>query len=46
MYLYILIRKPNDNEPYFYSKLHVYCIKVIIQCLELGFSSIKASNIP
>ena len=44
--VYILIRKPNDNEPYFYSKLHVYCIKVIIQCLELGFSSIKASNIP
>ena len=37
MYLYILITKPNDSEPYFYSQLHVHCIKVINQCLELGF---------
>ena len=37
MYLYILIRKPNDNKPYFYSQLYVYCIKAINQCLELGF---------
>ena len=35
-----LVRQPNDKESYFYSELYVYC-KVINQCLELGFLSMK-----